>query len=270
MKWLPLLWFGLSLHVCAQTVPFELHDGFLITSRCAIGDLRNLIAVVDTGVTETTLDLRIAKRLSLPMRTENATVGTRNAAIQAISIPRIDFGPVHSENLSGIAADLSSLTHQMGIRPDVLIGMDVLMLSNFILDYKAKTITFGSAPPLKHSAKLISVMRLALLDATIDGKRLRFQVDTGFNSILVYGGKLGASPLQEPGAHASTSGIPLRAQRAYVRELQIGDWKFNRVDVYVTDEGPAGNPGFDGLLGPTAVGIRRLAFNFEMHTVAWE
>jgi len=38
----------------------------------------------------------------------------------------------------------------------------------------------------------------------------------------------------------------------------------------VTHEGPAGNPGFDGLLGPTAIGIRRLAFNFEMHTVAWE
>lgn len=39
---------------------------------------------------------------------------------------------------------------------------------------------------------------------------------------------------------------------------------------YVTGETPGGDPGFDGLLGPTAVGIRRLALDFEKRVITWE
>lgn len=270
MKRLLLLWLCLSVRGYTQAVPFELHNGFLIVSKCTIGGLRNLSAVVDTGVTETTLDLRIAKRLSLSMRPEAASLGTRNGTVQAVSIPAIEFGPLRWEGLSGIAADLSPLTYQMGIRPDVLIGMDLLKLSKFVIDYKAKTITFGESPSLKYTSRLLPEQRLALLEVVLDGKRLRLQIDTGFNAVLVYGGKLRSSPIQEFDSHSTTFGIPLRAQTAYVRELQIGDWKIKRVTAYVTDEAPAGNPGFDGLFGPAAVGIRRLAFDFETQTITWE
>jgi predicted aspartyl protease len=270
MKWSSFLWLCLSLRACAQTVPFELHDGFLIVSKCSVGGLQKLIAVVDTGVTETTLDLRVAKRLALTMRPDAATLGTRNGVVQAVSIPAIEFGPLRSDSLSGIAADLSPLTYQMGIHPDVLIGMDLLRLRRLVVDYKSKTITFGEIPRLKYSATLVSETRLTLLDVFADGKILRFQLDTGFNVILVYGGKLRTSPLQELDSHTSALGLRLRAQPAYVRELQLGDRRIKRVTVYVTDEAPAGDPGFDGLLGPTALGIQRLAFDFEAHTVAWE
>ncbi|HWY70839.1 MAG TPA: retropepsin-like aspartic protease [Terriglobales bacterium] len=265
-----LLCVCLSIPACTQTVSFELHQGFLIVSKCSVGNLRNLTAVIDTGVTETTLDLRVAKRLSLTMRPDAATVGTRSANVQAVSIPRIEFGPLRSESLSGIAADLSPLTYRMGIRPDVLIGMDLLGTSKFIIDYKAKTITFGETPLLKHSARLLPETRLALLDATADAKSLRLQIDTGFNAILIYGGKLRASPLQELDSHSAAFGLRLNAQPAFVGELQIGDWKGKRVTAYVTDEVPAGAPGFDGLFGPTALGIRRLAFDLESHIITWE
>jgi predicted aspartyl protease len=270
MKRLLLLWLCLSVRGYTQAVPFELNNGFLIVSKCTIGGLRNLAAVVDTGVTETTLDLRIAKRLALTMRPEAASVGTRNGTVQAVSIPAIEFGPLRSDGLSGIATDLSPLTYRMGIRPDVLIGMDLLKLRKFVIDYKSKTITFGEIPSLKYTSRLLLEERLALLEVVLDGKRLRLQIDTGFNAVLVYGGKLHSSPLQEFDSHTTTFGIPLRAQPAYVQELQIGGWKIKRVSAYVTDEAPTGNPGFDGLFGPAAVGIRRIAFDFETQTVTWE
>src|SRR5215472_2650490 len=264
------LWLCLSVRALTQTVPFELHDGFLIVSKCSVGDLKNLTAVIDTGATETTLDLRIAKRLSLAMRAEDATVGIGNAVVQAVSIPSLEFGPLRSEGLAGIAADLTPLTYQMGIRPDVLIGMDLLRLGRFVIDYWVKTITFGAIPLLKYSVKLVPGDHLATFDAAVDGENLRFQIDTGFNAILVYKGKLRASPLQEFDSHSAAFGLRLRAQPAYVRELQIGNWKAKRLTAYVTDEAPSGNPGFDGLLGPSALGVHRLAFDFETHTVTWE
>ena len=270
MKRLLFVWLSLSVCTGAQTVPFELHHGFLIVSRCSVGDLRNLTAVVDTGVTETTLDLRIAKRLALAMRREDAIVGTRSAAVQAVSIPKIQFGPLHAEKLAGIAADLSSLTYEMGIRPDLLVGMDLLQLSKFVIDYKAKTMVFGELPLLKYSAPILAESRLLLLDAVVDGKSLRFQIDTGFNAILVYGGRLRSPPLEGLDSRNSAFGIPLKARPSYIRELKIGTWRAKGITAYVTDEAPSGDPGFDGLLGPAALGVRRLAFDFENHTVAWQ
>ena len=270
MKPLLLLWLCLSVRAYAQAVPFELRDGFLIVSKCTIAGLRNLVAVVDTGVTETTLDLRIAKQLSLSMRPEAASIGTRNGVVEAVSIPEIQFGPLRADRLSGIAVDLSPLTYQMGIRPDVLIGTDLLKLKKFLIDYKAKTITFGEIPSFKYTSKLLAEGRLALLNVVLDGHKLRFQIDTGFNAVLVYGGKLPASRLEEFDSHSTAFGIALRAQPAFVRELQIGDRKIKRVTAYVTDEAPSGEAGFDGLLGPKALGIQRLAMDLEAHTLSWE
>jgi predicted aspartyl protease len=265
-----LLWVCLSIPASTQTVSFELHEGFLIVSKCSVGNLRNLTAVIDTGVTETTLDLRVAKRLSLTMRPDAAIVGTRSAKVQAISIPRIEFGPLRSESLSGIAADLSPLTYQMGIRPDVLIGMDLLGQEKFVIDYKTKTITFGESPSLKYSATLIPKFHLALFDLTADGRPLRLQLDTGFNAILVYGGKLRASPSQELDSHTAAFGLRLSAQTAQIRMLQVGNWTAKRLTAFVTDESPSGDAGFDGLLGPKALGIQRLAIDMESHTLSWE
>jgi len=270
MKRVLFLLLCLPLRASAQTVPFDLRDGFLIVSRCSVGTLPNLVAVVDTGVTETTLDLRIAKRLALSMRPDAATVGTRSAVIQEVSIPNIEFGPLHSESLTGIAADLSPLTYQMGIRPDVLIGMDLLELKRFVIDYRTRTITFGESPSFKYSTTLVLKPHLALLDLTADGKTLRLQLDTGFNAILVYGGKLRGSPSQELDSHAAGFGLRVQAQPAYIRQAQIGNWRSKSLTAYVTDESPSTEAGFDGLLGPKALGIRRLAIDLESQTLSWE
>ena len=99
---------------------------------------------------------------------------------------------------------------------------------------------------------------------------LRFQVDTGFNAVLIYGGKVRASAVLQSDSHEAALGLVLRAQLAEIREFQIGGWKTKGFPAYVTDEIPGGEPGFDGLLGPKALGVRRLAFDFERHILAWE
>src|SRR5438270_226534 len=159
MKWTSLLWLAVSIQVFAQTVEFKLHDGYLIVAKCSIGGLQDLTAIVDTGVTETAIDMRVVKRLGLSTASDTATVGIHNRQVRAVSIPEVVFGPLKAESLAGIAIDLSYLRHQLGVRADVLIGMDLLRQQSFLIDYKAKHITFGPVPHLSHSAPLISVDR---------------------------------------------------------------------------------------------------------------
>ena len=149
------------------------------------------------------------------MRREGATVGTRSAAVQAVFMPKIEFGPLRVEKLSGIARPLS-FDDEMGIRPDILVGVDLLRLSKFVIDYKAKTMIFGEVPLLKYSAAILAEARLLLLDAVVDGKSLRLQIDTGFNAILVYGGRLRSSPLEELDSRNSAFGIPLKARPSHI------------------------------------------------------
>ena len=121
-----------------------------------------------------------------------------------------------------------------------------------------------------NSAAILAEARLLLLDAVVDGKSLRLQIDTGYNAILVYGGRLRSSPSEGLDSRNSAFGIPLKARASYIRELKIGTWRAKGITAYVTDEAPSGDPGFDGLLGPAALGVRLLAFDFENHIVAWQ
>jgi predicted aspartyl protease len=270
MKWTFLLWLAGAIQAFAQTVEFKLHDGYLIVAKCSIGGLRDVIAVVDTGVTETAIDIRLAKRLDLSSTSDRATVGVHDLQVHAVRIPQIVFGPLRSESLAGIAIDLTSLNHQFGVRADVLIGMDLLRQQSFLIDYKARQIKFGPVPHLSHSAPLISTNRLLLVEALIGQKILRLQVDSGFNAILIYGGRVQSFNDRQMNSHSESFGLPSYAQPTSLPRLQIGNWKGTQIAAAVTDDEPGGDVGFEGLLGPTAIGARKFAIDFDQRVITWE
>lgn len=270
MKWIFLLGLALSNQAFAQTVEFKLHDGYLIVAKCSIGGLRDLTAVVDTGVTETVIDMRLVKRLGLSTASDNATVGIHDMQVRAVSIPEIVFGPLSSASLAGIAIDLTSLNHQFGVRADVLIGMDLLRRQSFLIDYKAKQIKFGSVPHLSHSAPLISADRFLVVQAVVGPKILRLQIDTGFNAILIYGGRVQSFDDLQMNSQNESFGRRSNAQPISLLGLQIGNWKGTQIAAAVTDDEPSGVVGFEGLLGPTAIGARRLAVDFDQRAISWE
>ena len=259
----------LSISAIGQSVPFKLQSGYLIVAKCSIGHLHDLTALVDTGVTETAVDLNVIKKLDLPMRPDVATFGTRDTNIHSVSIPEIDFGPVHVENLGGIAVNLSTLSRDLGVHPDVLIGMDLLARTNLVIDFKAKQLFFGELPSMAHSVSLLPGSRFALISANADGKLLRFQIDTGFNAILVYGNRLHLLPSAALDAHSGAFGRNIGSREGTVRQLQIGDWKGKQITAFVTDDEPR-DADFDGLLGPAAISARRIGFDFRQKMMLWD
>jgi hypothetical protein len=190
--------------------------------------------------------------------------------VRAVSIPEIVFGPLSSASLAGIAIDLTSLNHQFGVRADVLIGMDVLRQQSFLIDYKAKQIKFGPVPHLSHSAPLIPADRFLVVQAVVGPKILRLQIDTGFNAILIYGGRVQSFDDLQMNSQNESFGRRSNAQPISLLGLQIGNWKGTQIAAAVTDDEPSGVVGFEGLLGPTAIGARRFAIDFDQRAISWE
>jgi len=259
---------SLSLTASAQTIEFKLRNDYLILTRCSIGDRQDLVAVIDTGVSETAIDAKLAKRLRLPTNPDAAIFGTRSARVSAVSIPELAVGGVRAGNLAGVVIDGSTIERELGIHADVIIGMDVLERNRFTIDYKAKTMTFGTAPQFAHTAPLIHANHLALVSALVGKARLVLQLDTGLNGILIYGGR---TPVSEHTLN-SNSVTPTGAtslQTASV-SLRIGDWEKRQATVAVTDDKPQGGAPFDGLLGITSIGAHRVSFDWQKGAMSWE
>lgn len=276
---IPFLWVlfsGISAAapVAGDVVPFKLNKGHLIVVTCSVGGLPELTAIVDTGVTETVLDIGLARRLGLATQDDQATFLTQVSKVWAVSIPGLQLGPLRAERLAGIAVDLSSLTAKLGIRPQVLIGMDLLRRASFTIDYKARQLVFGVAQTLPHGAHLAGSgtdLRFAVIETTVSGRPLRLQVDSGFNGVLVYADRMGdLSSWVGRGSRIARADQSMFAHSFNALQVQIGDWRPQHADVTVADRESRDFDGFDGMIGTQVLSRRRVAFDFEKQMVYWD
>ena len=256
----------------AEDTPFRLYRGYLIVAKCSVGSEHGLTAIVDTGTTETILDLPIAQRLGLDARRDSATAVSHEAAAWSVSIPQVQLGPLGVERLDGIAMDLSFVSGQLGVHLDVVIGMDLLRRSNFAIDYGAQVIHFGPSEALAHAASVVPGRRFVIVESSLSGRPLRLQVDTGFNGLLLYGRRLPGLLQAAAADGARVSGV---AQASSVKSMEasdvrVGNWRGAHLIVSVMDGGPRDFDEFDGLLGPRLLAKRRVAFDFEHGMVYWD
>jgi predicted aspartyl protease len=259
------------LSTCAlagENVPFQLRNGYLIVAKCSVADT-DLIAVIDTGVSETVIDIGLARRLHLPMHHDSAVFLTSEGAVQAVSIPSLHFGPLQAESLAGIAVDLSKLNRDFGFHADLLIGMDLLRRSDFTIDYKSRLLTFGSVPPMPHVAPLSQNARLALIASIVSGRKMHLQVDTGFNGLLVYADHFRLAEVSnEIGTHlvgvAQTTSV-----RSGDLDIQLANCRKKKMAASFV-ENSSGISEFDGVLGARTFAKHRVGFDFERMVLAWE
>lgn len=254
--------------LAGQSVPFQLRNGYLITAKCSAANT-DLIAVIDTGVSETVIDIGLARRLHLPMHTDSAVFLATEETVQAVSIPSVHFGPLQAESLAGIAVDLSKLSRDFGFHADLLIGMDLLRRSDFTIDYKSRLLTFGPVPSMAYVAPLSQNARLPLIASTVSGRKMRLQIDTGFNGLLLYADPFRLAQVSnEIGTHlvgvAQTTSV-----RGADLDIQLGNCHERKMAASFVENGSAVTE-FDGLLGARAFAKHRLTFDFEKMVVAWE
>lgn len=253
-----------------RVVHFELVNDYLIVARCAVGDLSALTAVVDTGATDTVLDSRVVRRLALPTTGDSAVFVTREVGVRSATAPSLIFGPIRSGPMPVISADLAAVGAELGVRIDVIIGMDVLRQSDFLIDYQERVLRFGPLPPMTHHARFENRDRLATVSITGLGRTLSLLVDTGFSQLLLFRDRIGDQAGVHDAAMAlATAGGRENLRQIDARSIQIGDRRLDHATLLIGEDDRQLRGSFDGLLGARFLRARRIAFDFHGQILSW-
>jgi predicted aspartyl protease len=255
-------------------MPFQLHSGYLIVVEGRVGRLSGLKFMLDTGVTYSILDTKIADSLNLgvPRHPHHVVNYDKRVSIESATIPEVQFGPVHRTNQEMFIADLSKFS-DFARDVDALIGLDLLQLNNVTFDYDVRKVLFS---PIDHNVEGVQ-MRSELICFTVrvqvQGHPVHLILDTGLEGVLLYEDRIRTNVpglRMEAGAKRVTIGGRMKAKLATLPEMRLGSTVMDGRVLLM--EGPPGNliEGIDGYIGIAPFNARRITLNFASKTVNWE
>ena len=236
-----------------------------------IGDRDKLKFVLDTGVTHSAIDRKLAEKLTVVRRAGKVVSFDKTIAAEWTEVPNLEFGPIRADNFPMMIGDLryfqSYATHV-----DAVIGLDLLRLSSFSVDFDSHRVSFDqvalpSGVPMNLDDICLSVDLLAG-DSTV-----RLIVDTGAQTLIFYEDRVANRLPQlriggEIGGDGLAGSVP--SKRGFLPKALLGTTDLGGTVFLV--KAPSGSvlPGIDGYFGTAALKAKRIDFNFETKTLAWK
>ena len=253
-------------------VTFELYNDNLIVVKATVGPIKSMNLILDTGTSPSAITKGMADRLKLrgktePLQTLNGTIQT-----QSVILPRLRIGALHAESMRVVIQDLSFMERELGISLGGIAGLDILCTGSFTIDYVRKKIIFGPIETSEKTVRFETKVPYLTVKAKIEEQEVRLLVDSGTSGLLVYRNQL-QTPSERlrlnPTASISTAGgmIHLRWFRAGV---SLGKEKLGVRNVAIADVDSDPQFDFDGLLGFTKMGFRKVSFDFESGLFGWD
>jgi hypothetical protein len=193
-------------------------------------------------------------------------------AQQAV-LPSVQIGTLRAESLPVLIRDLGFLQKDLGIRIDAVIGLDVLSLSNFSINYTTKRIVFGVTPVSGSSVRFQSAPPWLTVRMEVDGVSIHLLLDTAASGIILFQSRIRnrLPELISLGERMSSSmGGDFRLQRVILARTKFGETDFGQESAFVVEDQEDESREFDGLLGPSALGLKQIAFDFQRRTFSWE
>ncbi|HKR82961.1 MAG TPA: retropepsin-like aspartic protease [Terriglobales bacterium] len=253
----------------AKKVRFELYRDSLIVIHGAIGDLRGLNFLIDTGTDPTVLDKRVADRLHSRLEVVGLETIHRKVAAWRTIVPNVDLGPVSARDVTVVVQDLSFLEKGLGCRIDALIGLDVLSSTSFIIDYRARAITFGDSQvggPAVTFAHTLPFVKIAMI---LNGRPVELLLDTAASSLMLFRTHWPDPPNNERVQHSTNLAGDLPRVPMTLSTLALGSLKLRGQSAFVIDGGQDVQREFDGLFNPALLGLHQISFDFENHRFRW-
>ena len=245
-------------------VPFQLDHGYLIVVEGRIGDLTGLKFVLDTGVTTSVLDSKIAAKLKLSGRPNHVVNFGKIVPVESSTIPEVQFGPVQARNVEMFIGNLNTFSEfAQGV--DALIGVDLLQLNNLIFDYDTRRVLFS---PIDHNiqrAQMRPEPTCFTVRVQVQGHPINLLLDTGSEGVLLYEDRIRAHVpglRMEPGIKKVTIGRRMNAKLVTLPEMRLGPTVMDGRVLLM--EGPPGKTleGIDGYIGIAPLHPTRIAFDF--------
>jgi predicted aspartyl protease len=252
-------------------LPFRLSDGYLISVEGQIGTQAHLKFILDTGASISMVDSKIADRLKLKRLSTESFNFDRKLSWEQATFPEVRFGPNRATNIVMLVGHLAKYS-EFARNADAIIGLDLLRLSNFTVDYEARKIIFHSLAQATAAPPNNPLSKFLFLEILVQGHPVRLVVDTGFAGILVFEERLRMSvpELAVDTALNVTMGGRLHAKQTTLHGVVIGPTRGD-VSVLLT-KAPSTNmlPGIVGVVGITALNARRVHFDFQERSLTWE
>jgi len=257
----------------SKVLPFQVYGENMIVVPGAIGTLQHLRFLIDTGTPKTLVDQGIATQLGLSVRpTRLFHFGTSVPAGRAV-IPGIRYGPISVTDLEVGIADLS-FTRTFGAQLDAIIGVDLLRLSSFSLDFRAKTISFATPKPDAKTLYMDYVQGYLVTNANMNGRPLRLVLDTGMYCLVLL-------PTATPPERLlmtrnrrilgrNAHGELIFADAFRLVSMRVGRSQLRGVGFVLEDRVVGQDSNFDGYLGTGILNAERLDFNFRDKTFGWQ
>lgn len=258
-------------------MPFKLVRGFGIVVRGEIGPVSNLNLLLDTGAVPSVLSERVASRIGVAGPKGSFALLDKNLTAEYVTVNDLRFGWVRANALHMVVLDLEGLSKVLGLRIDGIVGLDVLERQTFSIDYKQRRIMPRLSGNARHviSAEIyvLGGAPYWVLPVTLGGQAFHVLLDTGANDLALFAGRTGRNVTDT--ANSSIRPAKLTGEietRALQPSLMVmGDASFPKQAI-VEMANPRGTalPEIDGVLGPTAVGITRVEFDWEHMCLRWD
>ena len=252
----------------SATLNIEIDSGYLVIVRGRIQNFNELKFIVDTGVTNTVIDRKLADKLRLRRSTGTVLSFAEFKPVQQATIEELQVGPHRATDLQVYVADLlrfSSLARNV----DGIVGMDILASAKrFRIDYERRTLLID---PADHIEQPQPVLKYFAVPANIQGLSTRLLVDTGFPGILLYRDRLlRRLPEMRMGLSTKIELGRLHLEQVELPRVQIGSTA-QTAKVFLMD-GPDLNilPDVDGYLGPSFLCKKWVEFNVELRSLRWQ
>jgi predicted aspartyl protease len=253
----------------STSMSIELKAGYLVVAKGSIGGLNNLTFLVDTGTSRTLIDSRIANQLHLAGLAHKLTVFDHDVDVKLVDLPDLRLGAIHAQFPQVIVTNLSGVAQRFGIHADAIVGMDILRLSSFAIDYDSRQIWFGDGEPMPSALPLEQNQPYLIVKAKLDDLPVTLMVDTGCEDVVLFANRFPAELkkgyLQFSQALTVVGEAPITQIRS--AKLAIGSFPVHKVRFQIMATG-RNDMGYDGIVGVRALQASRIYIDFERMTVS--
>jgi hypothetical protein len=257
-------------------IPFKLVQGFGIVVRGGIGPLNNLSFLLDSGAVPSVLSQRVASRIGVTGVPGSLALLHKDKDMQApyVTVGEVRFGPIRAALLPMAVLDLARFEQLLGTRIDAILGLDILDRQSFGIDYKHGRITPGLSGLTRYVTP-VEIQSAAgapywVLPIILAGHSFRVLLDTGANDLALFAGHtpksvLGVGKASVAGKISGEAARPLQPML-----MALGDMPVKKQLAVAMEAPPGALQQIDGLLGPTALGITRIEFDWEHKCLRWD
>jgi predicted aspartyl protease len=161
-----------------------------VVAKGSVGSLDNLTFLVDTGTSRTLIDSRIAKQLQLTGVAHKLTAFDHEIEVRLVELPDLRLGAIHAQAPAVIVMDLAGVAQRFGLHADVVVGMDILRLGSFSIDYSSRRIWFGDSGPAASALPLEPSPPYLIVKARLDDLPVHLMIDTGCEGIVLFANRL--------------------------------------------------------------------------------